>query len=255
MKVPWIKFRIQDWQEGTSQLNAIEYALYHKICASIWHECKAVHKSSAPALLAGVSEEDAYTALDRLVLLGKVQIDEAGRCWNQPSVDTYHDSAGRIEIARRGGKESGRVRREQSNGKNGNGKHAAPAEPPPEPEQPELEVPPILEIDRLKMVYPDNGAGPGTTPWRRVAAEIQKNLKIGDTFDEMVAGAQRYAIFCKAMDRIGTPFIYSPINFIRDRLYKGDWEPPRGKMSKPEQAKHEQERIVAELKARYARGT
>ena len=244
MRVPWIKFKVQDWQEGTAQLSAIEYALYHKICVSIWQEGKAVHESSAPALMAGVSAEDAIKALARLVLIQKVKLDEHGNCWNPPALKAHNEAASRIELARQGGKESGRVRRER--------KEPARVAPSAAPaELPRQDPYPHIEIDRLKMVYPKHAAGPGTIPWNRVTEEIWEMLKLGDTFDEMVAGVERYAVYCEAVGNVGTQFVRSPVNFIRDRLYKGEWTPPLVRLKKSEQAQQDQERIVAALKEKY----
>ena len=250
MRIPWIKFRVGDWREGTDELSLVEYGVYHKICARIWEEGKAVHRSSVPNLFSGVSYGDVEQALERLVLIGKVWIDEEGRCWNQQAADTHNQAEQRIKQTREAGQESGR-RRQIRKLVAQPGKAVVPQELPlddPPPLVPDRTKHPIIETDRLKMIYPKNDRGFGSQRWMSVQRELMDRIsEDGDTFEVILEGTKRYAGYAEAAGLIGTQNIYSVMTFYgKDRLYLAEWAPPQRKKTKAQLTEEENKKLLDE---------
>ena len=87
-----------------------------------------------------------------------------------------------------------------------------------------------LDFDAFKAVYPKRA---GNQPWRRAMQAATKRITEGYTFDDIFAGAMRYAAFCEATDKTNTEFVMQAATFLGpERNFLKDWDPPRPRPGK-----------------------
>lgn len=82
-------------------------------------------------------------------------------------------------------------------------------------------------LDDLKRVFPKRA---GSQPWAKASKAINARIRGGSTWDEIIAGAERYAVYCAATDRVGTEFVMQAATFCGpDKHFLEDWQPPATK--------------------------
>lgn len=67
-------------------------------------------------------------------------------------------------------------------------------------------------IERLKSTYPQGIYA--RSDWLVAEREARRRIDEGHTWDELIAGAQRYAAQCQAKGNIGTQYVESPKKFF-----------------------------------------
>ncbi len=83
------------------------------------------------------------------------------------------------------------------------------------------------EFDDFKLVYPERG---GNQPWAKALKTINARLKDGATWSEILDGAGRYAVFCKATGKLGTEFVLQAATFCGpEQHYLKPWNLPATK--------------------------
>jgi hypothetical protein len=76
----------------------------------------------------------------------------------------------------------------------------------------------------LKVVYPLRA---GSQPMRRAIKAIHARLEEGHTWEEIIAGARRYAAHCDAMEKTGTEFVMQLATFCGpDKHFLQPWSFP-----------------------------
>jgi hypothetical protein len=63
----------------------------------------------------------------------------------------------------------------------------------------------------FKLAYPERN---GDYRWKQARGAINARIREGSTFDEILAGARRYAAYCKAGGKIGTEYVKQASSFI-----------------------------------------
>ena len=72
---------------------------------------------------------------------------------------------------------------------------------PPEP----------LDFELFRSIYPKRL---GSQEWRRAAHAANARIREGYTFEDMIEGAKRYALFCEATDKTGSLFVKQASTFL-----------------------------------------
>lgn len=101
-----------------------------------------------------------------------------------------------------------------------------PEKPPPEkpPKEPKPD-PAEQQLEQLKSTYPKRA---GSQPWKRAASAINARIRDGATWDEILAGVQRYRAYCEVTGKIRTEFVMMAATFLgRDEHFKEPWDPPQ----------------------------
>lgn len=79
----------------------------------------------------------------------------------------------------------------------------------------------------FKAAYPERE---GDYRWERARQAINSCLRDGHTWDEIIDGAKRYAIYCEAKGWVGTAYVMQAATFVgTDRSFELPWTPPRKK--------------------------
>lgn len=83
------------------------------------------------------------------------------------------------------------------------------------------------EIDQFKQIYPKRAGG---NPWSRAEKAISARLAEGASWEQLLAGTERYAAFCVATGKVGTEYVKQAATFYGpDRHYLEAWLPPASK--------------------------
>ena len=83
------------------------------------------------------------------------------------------------------------------------------------------------EFDDFKLIYPERG---GNQPWGKALKTINARLKDGATWPELIDGAGRYAVFCKATGKLGTEYVLQATTFCGpEQHYLKQWNLPATK--------------------------
>ena len=84
-----------------------------------------------------------------------------------------------------------------------------------------------LDFELFKAVYPKRS---GAQRWERAIKAANDRIKEGATFNAMIKGAERYAKFCKAIDKAGTQYVMQAATFLGpERHYLEPWDSPPSK--------------------------
>lgn len=79
----------------------------------------------------------------------------------------------------------------------------------------------------FKLAYPERE---GDYRWQRAANQINARLREKHTWDEIIAGAKRYAIYCEAKGWLGTSYVMQASTFVStDKSFELPWTPPAKK--------------------------
>jgi hypothetical protein len=79
----------------------------------------------------------------------------------------------------------------------------------------------------FKLAYPDRAGDQG---WRKALRAANERIREGHAAAEFVAGAQRYAEFCRASGKVGTEFVKQACTFLGpDKHFLESWKPPATK--------------------------
>ena len=83
---------------------------------------------------------------------------------------------------------------------------------------------PAPEFTRFKLTFP---ARAGSQPWNRALSAINARLKEGHSWEEIIAGAQRYADFIVATGKLNTEHTMQAATFCGpDKHFLQTWSPP-----------------------------
>lgn len=87
-------------------------------------------------------------------------------------------------------------------------------------------VPPI-EFEDLRRIYPKRAGDQG---WSKALKACGARLKEGYSWQEIIAGAERYAIFCRATGKVGTEFAKQAATFVGpEKHFLQPWGLPANK--------------------------
>lgn len=79
----------------------------------------------------------------------------------------------------------------------------------------------------FKLAYPERA---GAYNWQRALRAIHARLKEGYTWEEITAGATRYAAYCRAAGKFGTEYVMQPSTFCGpDKSFELEWTAPTAK--------------------------
>lgn len=113
---------------------------------------------------------------------------------------------------------------------------------------------PTVKVDQFfdqsfKKVYPKRT---GAQPWSRAKRAFLARLKNGDTSEQMLDGAKRYARYCEETDILNTEYVMQAATFLGpERMFVSDWTPPSKPLTKAEKVQVKQDKIMRDLKAKY----
>jgi hypothetical protein len=80
------------------------------------------------------------------------------------------------------------------------------------------------ELGQFRFAYPPRA---GSQPWRRAIAAIRTRLQEGDSWADIISGAQRYRAFCESTGKVNTEFVMQVATFVGpDRHYLAEWSLP-----------------------------
>ena len=80
-----------------------------------------------------------------------------------------------------------------------------------------MNVPPITWSAQLQAVYP---ARSGPCAWRSSKLLYACRAALStSTWQEIIEGCQRYALYCAAAGKLGTDYVKTPLNFIEGGCY------------------------------------
>lgn len=86
---------------------------------------------------------------------------------------------------------------------------------------------PPIEFTELRQIYPKRA---GDEAWSRALKACSARLKEGSSWDDMRAGAERYAHFCRFTGKIGTEYVkQSAVFFGPDKHFLKPWDLPATK--------------------------
>lgn len=78
------------------------------------------------------------------------------------------------------------------------------------------------EFQKFKLAYPPRL---GAQPWLRAERAINSRLKEGHTWEEIVSGTKRYAVWCKATGKLNTEFVKQAVSFVGpDLAFMETWD-------------------------------
>lgn len=90
---------------------------------------------------------------------------------------------------------------------------------PPKPPEP-------LELTEVRTIYPKRS---GSQPWDRAAKACRARLTDGHTWEQMIAGARRYAEYCRATHKLGTEYVMQAATFYGPEChFLSPWDAPAG---------------------------
>lgn len=90
---------------------------------------------------------------------------------------------------------------------------------PPKPPDP-------LELTEVRAIYPKRS---GSQPWDRAAKACRARLTDGHTWEQMIAGARRYAEYCRATHKLGTEYVMQAATFYGPEChFLSPWDAPTG---------------------------
>lgn len=106
-------------------------------------------------------------------------------------------------------------------------------------------------FERLKAAYP-----PGIYPqsdWLLAEREADRRAEEGETWEALIAGAERYALHCEALGRLRTQFVTKPSRFFGAELrhYREAWPLP-SESTTPQPKRRKPSPTTAELEAAAA---
>jgi hypothetical protein len=82
-------------------------------------------------------------------------------------------------------------------------------------------------LARVREIFPKRAGG---NPWGKAAKAINARIAEGATWEQLIAGTERYAAFCAATDKVGTEYVKQAATFFGpDRHYLEPWNPPATK--------------------------
>lgn len=86
-------------------------------------------------------------------------------------------------------------------------------------------IPPApMQWADIRVHYP---ARVGSQDWRRALVAANARIREGDSWDDLLAGAKRYAAFCKATGKAGTEYVMQAARFFGpSRAYAEPWQAP-----------------------------
>lgn len=98
---------------------------------------------------------------------------------------------------------------------------------------PHNDYPPAFE--QIWEAYPRRGKTKGSNDNKRAAyRQYQIRLRQGESPDEMLQGAERYAEYIRAQNAEGTPFVKQCATFLGpDCHFLCEWEPPEQTKAMP----------------------
>ena len=84
--------------------------------------------------------------------------------------------------------------------------------------------PPPPDLDHLKSLYPERA---GAQPWSRALRAANARIKEGATWDELLDGVSRYAVYCRETGKVGTEFVMQAATFLGPEChFRQPWRPP-----------------------------
>ena len=90
---------------------------------------------------------------------------------------------------------------------------------PPKPPDP-------LELTEIRTIYPIRS---GSQPWDRAAKACRARLTDGHSWEQMIAGARRYAQYCRATHKLGTEYVMQAATFYGPEChFLSPWDAPAG---------------------------
>ena len=107
---------------------------------------------------------------------------------------------------------------------------------------------PSFDFERIKNAYPKRA---GSQPWKRAISAANARIKDGADFEDMVAGAERYAAYCQATDKTSTELVMQAVTFLGpEEHFRNEWTAPK----KPETKAEAYLRRTREFEERYENG-
>ena len=84
--------------------------------------------------------------------------------------------------------------------------------------------PPPPEWEHLKSLYPERA---GAQPWTRALRATNARIKEGATWEELIDGVSRYAVYCRETGKVGTEFVMQAATFLGPEChFRQPWQPP-----------------------------
>lgn len=85
---------------------------------------------------------------------------------------------------------------------------------------------------QFKLAYPERN---GDYRWKQARGAINARIREGNTFDEILAGTNRYAAYCKATGKTGTEYVKQASSFVgskEEKPFLASWEVPASAVAK-----------------------
>ena len=99
----------------------------------------------------------------------------------------------------------------------------SPSARPPARTRPDAR-PPSPDLDHLKSLYPERA---GAQPWSRALRAANAQIKDGATWEELLDGVSRYAVYCRETGKVGTEFVMQAATFLGPEChFRQPWRPP-----------------------------
>lgn len=85
------------------------------------------------------------------------------------------------------------------------------------------------EFIELRKIYPKRS---GDQRWKKALQHCRARLKEGHAWDEILAGARRYAAWCEATGKVGTETVKQAATFVgTEKGFLEPWTPPKRQLS------------------------
>lgn len=82
-------------------------------------------------------------------------------------------------------------------------------------------------LDQLKLIYPKRA---GSQRWPEVPGATRARIREGHTWEEILAGAERYAAFIRATGKERTEHVQQAATFVgQNKSFLEPWDPPASK--------------------------
>ena len=189
------------------------------------------HEHSDGRLYHDVFTEDVLTALK--TQRGNKTRTNAATAARQAQRDVQRDDERDVPPTEEKGREG---KRREGTGQDENG------------EETRAQDAPSFDFERIKNAYPKRA---GSQPWKRAISAANARIKDGADFEDMVAGAERYAAYCQATDKTSTELVMHAATFLGpDEHFRNEWAAPK----KPETKAEAYLRRTRDFEERYENG-
>ena len=102
-----------------------------------------------------------------------------------------------------------------------------------------------MDFELFRSIYPKRL---GSQEWRRAAQAANARIREGHTFEDMIEGAKRYALFCEATNKTGSLFVQQAATFLGPSLpFTEPWTLPESTAERWQRRNRETARSAVDL--------